>query len=164
MSPETKVRTTRHNDMVQKTNVEELRRLGNTFRECHILTTRLGTTRRMVVHKNNLHGKQLQRTLDDEAEVYNSSLHTTLAYTHTFENLARRCKVQRPALLMLQASKVRLHDTHNIAIRSHDILSCGLGDSEPTTKLHSTLEAGGTNHAYATKHPQAHDIYIGKCE
>jgi hypothetical protein len=49
--------------VVQKTHIEKTSTFGNTLREFDILTAWLGTTRGVVMHQDDLHGKQLDSTL-----------------------------------------------------------------------------------------------------
>ena len=134
-------------DMIQKTYVEETATLLNTLRELLILSTRLGTARRMIMHQNNLYSKQFQSTFEDKAIIDNRSLHATLTDAHALNYTARRCEVQHPALLMLQASELWLHNLHHVGIRAHLVDRCRLGNSHATPQLGSRFELQGTTPA-----------------
>ena len=149
-------------DMIQKTYVEETATLLNTLRELLILSTRLGTARRMIMHQNNLYSKQFQSTFEDKAIIDNRSLHATLTDAHALNYTARRCEVQHPALLMLQATELWLHNLYHVGIRAHLVYRCRLGNSYATPQLGSRFELQGTTQTETRGHAQTRDIDIYK--
>ena len=162
MCTERVVSTARHYHMVQKTHIEELRSLGHALREGHVLLAGFGASRGVVMHQDNLHGQQLQCPAYHHLAIYHRSLHTALAYAHTLQYLTRRCEVQRPALLILQAAKHRLHDAHHIAIRAHHILHRDFGHGYPTAQLRSSKQSIGTHGTHTRRHAQARELYLSK--
>ncbi len=74
----------RDDNVVEQIDIKQCRRIFNTLCESPIRTTRLGSTRRMVMRQDDIRSQQFQGTLHDQTMIHYGSLHTTLTHSLAF--------------------------------------------------------------------------------